>query len=101
MATSKSDKDIHIRRLTGARLPAGNKPQKQVKSVKPGKLAAPRSVAAVDKDAHIRKLTGTTKVAPRGRLSDAATGRLSGTKLGKGGGFNESLHPRDRKGKFR
>ena len=85
------DKEIHIRRLGGKvkDTPA----QRSVKSLKPGKLPSLRTAAQVDKDAHIRVMGG--KVAPRGRLSDAATGRLKGTK------FSPTLHPRDRKGRFK
>lgn len=92
--TSKSreqvDKEIHIRR-TGGKVPAGGlNHQRKVQN----KLATKaRTVAEVDKDAHRRAIG--QKVAPRGRLSDAATGRLIGTK------FNPGEHPRKRNGEFR
>jgi hypothetical protein len=67
----------------------------------PAKKVSVRSAAQVDKDAHRRALG--QKVGPRGRLSDAATGRLDGLRARAvpGGKFNPSQHPRDTRGKFK
>lgn len=103
--TSKSrsqvDKEVHIRR-TGGKVPVGG-----LNTSRKLPAARARSAAQVDKEVHIRSLGGT--VAPRGKDSDAASGRgtyspaakkaAGGKKLGSA--FNPSLHPRKADGEFR
>jgi hypothetical protein len=95
------DKETHIRRL-GGKVPVGGlDPQRKIP------IRKPRSTAQVDKDAHIRALGG--KVAPRGKASDAASGRGIHSAAAKRASvgtkslseFKAALHPRNRKGEFR
>jgi hypothetical protein len=86
-STSQVDKEIHIRRLGGK--VAG--PPGASRKI-PVKRPAARSAAEVDKDV-LRRTMGVTTPA-RGKLSDASTGRLKGTK------FDPRKHHRDLIGRF-
>lgn len=95
------DKDI-ARRQAGIRVAPTGSGSGTARKVTPGRTPSVRSTAQVDKDVHIRTMGG--KVPARGRLSDAATGRLShgnrarsGNAIGKAGTKGQK---RDRIGRW-
>lgn len=95
------DKDI-ARRQAGIKVPVSG--QVAARKITPGRTPSIRSTGQVDKDIHIRSLGG--KVAARGRLSDAATGRLGASTARSGGalgglkGTAGRKYDRDRIGRF-
>lgn len=96
-SAAQVDKDAHRRRM-GVKVEVLGKGSKGKGTVP---LPRARTVEEVDKDILRRRLG--IKVPPRGRLSDAATGRLTGKN--KGGEAAKMVkgarhYDRDRKGRF-